>query len=259
MASASQPEIVTDVPVLPPRPATMHKGQAGHAAIVAGSPGMSGAAVLCGLGALRGGAGLVRVVCDADIQPLVAASEPSLMTYPIASSLHDKSFDRDAFRADVIDWATALAVGPGLGATTLALSFARCWLEEFTVPLVLDADGLNTIARCLEWADQVAVGTPPGPELFRRWWELRRGAPTIVTPHPGEMARLRWAAGMPPLHGDDDEARVRIAPRICHAEWCGRRPERPPHRRQHPRLRSSSTRPVTPAWPPAAWATCSPG
>jgi NAD(P)H-hydrate epimerase len=68
--------MVTDVPPRPTRPIDAHKHQTGRVGILGGGPGMSGAAVLCGLGALRGGAGLVRVYCGAASQPIVAASEP---------------------------------------------------------------------------------------------------------------------------------------------------------------------------------------
>src|SRR5215468_11939559 len=77
------PEMITQLPVLPPRPADSNKGNFGRILIVAGSRGMSGAAVLCATAALRGGAGLVRVALAEGILPLVAAGNPCYMTAPL--------------------------------------------------------------------------------------------------------------------------------------------------------------------------------
>src|SRR5437764_4144553 len=74
----------TDLPFLPPRPADANKGSFGHVLVVAGSRGMSGAAVLCGGGALRGGAGLVRVAVPQGILPIVATANPCYLTAPLA-------------------------------------------------------------------------------------------------------------------------------------------------------------------------------
>lgn len=133
-----------------PRKPESHKGDFGHVLVIGGAPGKMGAAAMAGLAALRSGAGLVTVACS-DPSRLV----PELMSMPL-----------DDFTLDRI---TVLAVGPGLGPRRDLL--ARL-LKEATVPMVIDADGLNSIA-----------GTD-----FRG-----RGAQTILTPHPGEMARLTGA------------------------------------------------------------------
>src|SRR5438270_12928180 len=77
-------ETVTRLPELPPRPADSHKGDFGKVLVVAGSRGMSGAAVLCGSAALRGGAGLVRVAVPREVLPVVAAGNPCYMTAALA-------------------------------------------------------------------------------------------------------------------------------------------------------------------------------
>src|SRR5438477_6971304 len=77
---ANQVQIVTQLPVLPPRKADSHKGDFGRVLVVAGSRGMSGAAVLCASGALRGGAGLVRLAVPHSLLPLVAVGNPCYMT-----------------------------------------------------------------------------------------------------------------------------------------------------------------------------------
>lgn len=192
------PHRVTDLPTLPERPLTMHKGQAGHVAVVAGSRGMSGAAVLTGLGALRGGAGLVRIYCPDSTQPVIASAEPCFMTVPGGEDSHGEFNPQQL--AEVLDdaWPAAVALGPGLGRSGGGPATAT-WLctraDPLQRPLVIDADGLNALAL-LKPNDA---------------WSPRRALPTIVTPHPGEMARLRLAAGLPDARGDDDETRIRMA------------------------------------------------
>jgi ADP-dependent NAD(P)H-hydrate dehydratase len=205
-SAESRPTIVANVPRMPERPADMHKGQAGHVAIIAGSRGMSGAACLAGLAALRGGAGLVRVYSPESVQPIVAASEPSLMTVPL-----EETVAGDLMAAPAMlwlhlgrDWPHAVAVGPGLGQSDAlrelligAPGAAKPGLlGTFEKPMVIDADGLNNLANL-------------GPKA--RWWESRTDRPTVITPHPGEMARLRSGAGLAELRGSDDQTRLRIA------------------------------------------------
>jgi len=202
---AESPDIVSDLPRLPPRPPTMHKGQAGHVAIVAGSPGMTGAAVLAGLGALRAGAGLVRVLTGESVQPIVAASEPCLMTVPLPEDA-DHDLRADAFpAADVQGWANAAAIGPGMGQKPGICGSVWAMLCDTSVPLVVDADALNVLARPDLWPPALS-----GDES--RWWtHCSAERPIVMTPHPGEMARLRTAAGLDPLRGNDDQTRLRIA------------------------------------------------
>jgi len=129
-----------------PRKRDANKGDFGHVLVIGGAPGKTGAAAMAGLAALRAGAGLVTVASSG------GQFAPELMTEPL-----------DDFR---LDRKTVIAVGPGLGANRELV--ARL-LKDVTVPLVIDADGLNSIAG----AD------------FKG-----HGERTILTPHPGEMARL---------------------------------------------------------------------
>jgi hydroxyethylthiazole kinase-like uncharacterized protein yjeF len=133
--------------LLKPRKRDSNKGMYGHVLVIGGAPGKSGAAAMAGLAALRAGAGLVSVAC-ADASKLV----PELMT----ESLEYFSLERK----------TVIAVGPGLGP---AQELVKNLMSEAKIPIIIDADGLNSIA-----------GTD-----FRG-----RGLETILTPHPGEMARL---------------------------------------------------------------------
>jgi ADP-dependent NAD(P)H-hydrate dehydratase len=168
----SSPEMVREVPRLAPRDADANKGDFGRVLVVAGSRGMSGAAVLCASAALRGGAGLVRVAIPEGVLAVVAAGNPCYMTVPLPQD-DDGRLHGDAATelVEMMDQNTVVAVGPGLGRGKGVSAVVQAVLETTTLPLVLDADGLNAL--------------PPILELLKR----RRG-PSILTPHPGEFARL---------------------------------------------------------------------
>lgn len=160
------------LPKLPTRAHTGHKGTYGKVLIVAGSRGMSGAAVLCGHAALRSGAGVVQVACPADIQPVVATAYPGYTTLGIRQHA-DGTFGDGAAEevAELARTADVLALGPGLGRESGTGAFVRSVLDRVKeTPIVLDADGLFAVSP-------FAV-------------EYRREAPTVLTPHPGEFARL---------------------------------------------------------------------
>jgi NAD(P)H-hydrate epimerase len=183
---------VHDVPVLPPRAADANKGTFGHVLVIAGSRGMSGAAVLCAGAALRGGAGLVRVAIPASLLALVAPANPCYMTAPVAEDAAGRF--SAAAQDELLEhsrWATAVALGPGLAHSPELTTLVQNLVERTTVPLVLDADGLNALAGHLE------------PMRNRR-------APLVLTPHPGEFARL--AAGtIPSIQADRSRHAARLA------------------------------------------------
>src|SRR4051794_12903626 len=110
------PDIVTDLPALPARPPDSHKGTFGHVLVVAGSRGMSGAAVLCGVASLRGGAGLVTVTTPEPVQPTVAAANPCYLTLSLPADAEGHvSPTAEPALFPAAGKATVLAVGPGLG------------------------------------------------------------------------------------------------------------------------------------------------
>ena len=156
--------------LVPRRSRASHKGDFGHVVIVGGSLGKCGASRLAGLGAMRAGAGLVTVAgpksCISSISTV-----PEYMTVPL-NETERGSIDDDAWIDIERVPATVLAVGPGLGTGPGAKRFVGDVLTGTTLPLVLDADALNIVAG--------------SPELF----EQRSDGPIVVTPHPGEMARL---------------------------------------------------------------------
>jgi len=148
-------------PFLAPRPADSHKGRYGHVFVLAGSGGKSGAAVLASTAALRMGAGLVTAAVPEPVQPIVAAALPELMTEILPES--------PAAAAALLAPATVLAIGPGLGGSPAVSAAVRHLVATVRIPCVLDADGLNA--------------------FHGRRAELRL-ADGVLTPHPGEMARL---------------------------------------------------------------------
>jgi len=146
-----------------------HKGDRGRVAVVAGSLTMSGAARLCGWGALRGGAGLLTIAVPDVVQLTVAADLPCALTLPLPSRKGALTATGAAAARALADAADAVAVGPGL--TTRVAPFLRRLLRGLTTPVVIDADALNVIAQ--------------QPSIL----EAVEG-PRILTPHPGEAARL---------------------------------------------------------------------
>lgn len=167
-------QIVSDIPKLKPREVDGHKGDYGKVCIIAGSIGMSGAAALAGRAALRAGAGLVRVATPKSVLPIVAAIEPSFTTI----ALPEDSNGRISAKAiniilEAISENDAMAFGPGIGTSGALRSILETLLEQESLKLVIDADGLNNLAGIKDWP-------------------ARLKAKLILTPHPGEFKRL-WS------------------------------------------------------------------
>jgi NAD(P)H-hydrate epimerase len=152
-----------------------NKGLYGHVLVVAGSLGKSGAAVMAGYTALRGGAGLVTVATPDVILPVVASAHPEVMTEPLAATaagtVSSQNLTKDRF-SQIEQGRTVLALGPGLGLHEETQDFIRKVVAQTELPVVLDADGLNAFAGNADTLRQ------------------RRTKFLAITPHPGEMARL---------------------------------------------------------------------
>ena len=157
------------------RDADGNKGTYGHALIVAGSLGKSGAAILAGRGTLRSGAGLVTVATPQDVLPTVAAGMPEIMTAPLAAteagSASLRNLDYGKF-SEILRGKTVLAIGPGLSMQSETQQFIRLVVAQAEIPIILDADGLNAFDGMADTLNE------------------RRSAVMVLTPHPGEMARL---------------------------------------------------------------------
>ena len=157
---------------LPQRPAQAHKGNFGRVLVVAGSRRMCGAGFLCAKSALTAGAGVVYWALPASMQPAFAASLPEVITVPLPET--------DTGEIAAAAWElfpeicqhyhpSLIVVGPGMGASPLLPAL----LTNINLPLIVDADGLNALARQPRW---------------QLGWPQER--PSIFTPHPGEIARL---------------------------------------------------------------------
>jgi ADP-dependent NAD(P)H-hydrate dehydratase / NAD(P)H-hydrate epimerase len=153
-----------------PRDRDSNKGRYGHVLIVAGSRGKSGAAAMAGLAALRAGAGLVTVACPHSALASVASHSPEIMTEPLPETaqgvLSRAALDRIL---ELAGKRTLLAIGPGIGAEDETREVVLRLLTDLSKPMVIDADGLNSMA---------------GHD-----WKAG-GAPRVLTPHPSEMSRL---------------------------------------------------------------------
>jgi NAD(P)H-hydrate epimerase len=174
-----------------PRDPAAHKGAFGHALLVAGARDKSGAAVLAARAAVRGGAGLVTVATADDALPLVAVGSIESMTVGLPSAESGLQSGALALLERACEGKRAVALGPGLGTASGTREVVRAFVLGLDLPLVLDADGLNAFA-----GDAAAL-------------RVRRAA-TVVTPHPGELARLVGET-VPEIEADRPAAATRAA------------------------------------------------
>ncbi len=158
--------------VLPVRNRVAHKGTFGHVGIIAGSVGKTGAAAMAALGALRSGAGLVTVAVPCSLNDVLEAKLLEAMTVPVPET-EARTLSKEALPA-LLSFAagkTAVAIGPGLGTHPETRALVQELLGNVARPIVLDADGINAVVGHREVLGKIH-------------------APLVVTPHPGEMARL---------------------------------------------------------------------
>jgi NAD(P)H-hydrate epimerase len=140
--------------------------------IVGGSRGMSGAVALAGLGALRGGAGLVYLAVPQGIAATVASIEPSYLTIPLPDEHHGRiSREAQLPLSQALEGSTAAGIGPGLGRSDELLELVRWLYTTVEQPMVVDADALNALSQISDVLSQ-------------------QKAPRVLTPHPGEFAQL---------------------------------------------------------------------
>lgn len=160
-------------PSLPPRNPNGNKGTFGKVLLAAGSPGMAGAAILASSAVLRSGAGMVRVLCGEENRIILQTAVPEAMLALCGQGETAASAFRKAE-----GWADVIAAGPGLGTGAEAQELIRLILMETKQPLVLDADGINLLAADRALLETLCLQRKHG------------GRPIILTPHPGELARL---------------------------------------------------------------------
>jgi hydroxyethylthiazole kinase-like uncharacterized protein yjeF len=160
--------------LLAPRSRDANKGSYGHVLVIGGSLGKAGAAAMTGFAALRVGAGLSTVATAASVLPTVAGFHPELMTVPLKETASGTIASRNLqsrFMDELVEHKAVLAIGPGISRDPDTEDFVRQAVKRYTRPIVLDADGLN--------AFEGKAG-----ELTGNIGKI------VITPHPGEMARL---------------------------------------------------------------------
>ncbi|MGC9348630.1 MAG: NAD(P)H-hydrate dehydratase [Anaerolineae bacterium] len=188
------PDLIRDW--LPPRPLDAHKGTFGKAMVAAGSTNYTGAAILAATAAVRAGTGLVTLAIPAVLHTAVVSSAPEVTYVLLPHSLGVLNEHATPVLLKHVDGYSALLVGPGLGRTSETHDFLESLLNphdrrrstgfikgdteegvgdenvpQDLPPLIIDADGLNLLSEIPDWPDHLPAGT-------------------VLTPHPGEMARL---------------------------------------------------------------------
>jgi len=184
---------VSKLPTLAARRPDAHKGDFGHVLVVAGSPGMTGAGCMAARSAQMAGAGLVTLALPASLNLVAEVKLTSAMSMPLPEA-EGGTLGMEAARSllQAADRFDVAAIGPGLGRAPGTQEMVRTLLEEMTLPMVVDADGLNAIAARTELLKQ-------------------RSAPTVLTPHPGEMMRLCGLDSVQQVQSSRRELAVRFA------------------------------------------------
>ena len=168
-----------EIPRLPLRALDAHKGLFGHALIIGGATGMSGAISITGTACLRSGAGLVTLGMPRCSHGVVASFDPNYMTLPLPCDSDGRlNCDAEFALSIPLTRASCVAIGPGLGRSDASDRLVAFLFENFERPLLVDADGLNALSESRIWQESVRGTTPPFSRL------------RILTPHPGEWERL---------------------------------------------------------------------
>ena len=158
--------------VFRPRPSDAHKGHTGHLLVIAGSTGKTGAAAMTAMSAMRSGAGLVTLGIPASLNPVLEAQVIETMTEPLPETVNGILDETSVNRIiDLLSDKKCLAIGPGIGTAPETQKLFKHLLQENTKPVVIDADGLNILGGHIEILKDLDT-------------------PIVLTPHPGEMARL---------------------------------------------------------------------
>lgn len=165
--------------ILPKRKPKSHKGDYGHVFILAGSVGLTGAAYLCSQAAILSGSGLVTLGIPKSLNPIMARKLTEVMTLPLPET-GQQSLNIAAFKKikDFAKKADVLAIGPGLSQNKQTQGLVRKVILKIDKPMVIDADGLNALVGHLDILHRKNAKIP------------QRRKTLILTPHPGEMARL---------------------------------------------------------------------
>jgi NAD(P)H-hydrate epimerase len=175
IVSSLQLNVITSTDIAPligPRTANSNKGLYGHVLVVGGSLGKAGAAAMAGMSALRAGAGLATIATAKSVLPTVAGFYPELMTEALPETASGTIATEAGLRIDeLLKITTVLAIGPGISRDPHTTTLVRSLIANHKLPTVVDADGLNAFQNHTQEMNG-------------------KGRTLVITPHPGEMARL---------------------------------------------------------------------
>ncbi len=159
--------------LLPPRPHDAHKGTYGKLFVLAGSTGLTGAAAMASMAAYRSGAGLVVLGCPASLNDIFEIKLTEVMTKPLPDVARKGCLATRGMGEirEMVEWADAVALGPGIGTHHETTELVQRLVKEIDKPMVIDADGLNIMAKDTSYLKQ-------------------HKRPLVISPHPGEFARL---------------------------------------------------------------------
>lgn len=187
---------IVKIPTLPPRPQDGHKGTFGKVLIVGGSAGYSGAPALAGKAALRSGSGLVRVAVPVSIQPIIACLDACYTTLGLSEdSAGQMDTSSSALAAQAASEHDVVCFGPGAGTGTGVREVLLHLIAQPNLRMIIDADGLNVLALSGQWI-------------------ARKKASVIITPHPGEYARVWKGLSRDPMPKERQEQAAALAEKI---------------------------------------------
>jgi len=190
-------QIIENIPKLRPRAIEAHKGDFGRVCIVGGSIGMSGAAAIAGRAALRAGAGLVRVATPRSALAIVAAIEPCYTTVPLPEDEAGCiSADAIGLILQLVKQNDVIAFGPGVSVAAGVRHVLEILIAQDGLRLVIDADGLNCLAKSSDWLE-------------------KKKAHLVLTPHPGEMRRLWDRLFRKPIPADRTSQAAELAKKVA--------------------------------------------
>lgn len=180
-------------PMVAPRPVESNKGLYGHVLVIGGSAGKAGAAAMAGMSVLRAGAGLATVATAKSVLPTVAGFHPEIMTESLPETVAGSIALRAKKRlTELAKGKSVLAIGPGISRVPETSNLVRSLVTKSEMPIVLDADGLNAFAGKAKLLNG-------------------KGRTLVITPHPGEMARLVGGSV-----ADVQKNRLKIAREFAH-------------------------------------------
>jgi len=192
-----------ELPVLPTRPPDSHKGTFGHAFLIGGATGMTGAIAIAGMACLRTGAGLVTLGIPECNQALVASLDPNAMTLALPNDSEGRlGFRAAAKMSDLLRRAKCVAIGPGLGRSRDSDAIVAELFATHQGTLIVDADGLNALSESNLWKQ--LVNGESSHDI----------SPRILTPHPGEWERLSGTSA------SDRAAQIESAKRLATQTKC---------------------------------------